>query len=114
MKLTEGDKQSLIRKYGKGSLFIVTLEAAHSDNEDIDKEDTPQDEDFVFRKPDMKTLSATATFEEKDPVRAAQIMFNDCLVWGDKEASNDPERFISISPYLGQLLKTRKVTLGKL
>jgi hypothetical protein len=71
-------------------------------------------EDFVFKKPSMATVAASATCQEADPVRANLIIFNDCLVFGDKTAANDPDRFLSISPNLSNLVKTRQVEVGEL
>lgn len=102
-EFNETTKQMLVNKYGKG-LLVVKLEA---------DEDNPE-EYFVFKKPKMRTISSFAQFEQDDPVRAAQIMFNDCLVHGDKGASQDPERFLSILPHMAQLNKVRKASVEKL
>lgn len=102
-KITDKERVNLKAQYPEG-LIIVSLK----------EEQNKPAEDFVFKKPTMVTVSAAAVFEEKDPVRSNQIVFNDCLVWGEKEAANDPDRFLSIAPYLKNLVKVRQVEVGEL
>jgi phage tail sheath protein FI len=105
MVLTEQDKARLNAQYF-GQVVRISLKA--------DKKANKEAEDFVFKKPTMVTVSASAVFSDTDPIRANQIIFNDCLVFGDKEAANDPERFLAIAPHLSSLLKTRQAEVGEL
>ena len=72
------------------------------------------DETFIFKKPTMTTLSACARYEDEDPIKSAQIMFNDTLVEGRKEAVEDVDVFPVIMRNLRTTIGGAKATLKKL
>ena len=102
-KLNDADKRLLKEKHS-GRLLVVSLPA----------ENGKSAEDFVFKQPEMKTIASATIFEQSDPIRSSQIVFNDCLVFGDPQAATDPERFLAIVPRLSGLIKVRTAEAGEL
>lgn len=92
--LTEEGFLKLQKQHGKLSLITV----GDSDEEKIY---------FWFKKPDIKTLSAAARFQESDPVQSAHVFFKNCLVHGDVALADDPDIFWSVAPLLQNLLQRR-------
>lgn len=76
--------------------------------------DEGSEEHFFFRKPDMNVMRAVSSQVERDPLGAAQIYFKNCLVHGDKSAVENVEIFVSIAPYLQELIKEKRVVLKNL
>lgn len=89
------------RKHGK----VFHIEVTGEDEEAIH---------FLFKKPDMKTLAASAKFAESDPIRAAQIIFRNCLLEGDSGYAEDVEVFTAVMPHLNELNKKREASLKEL
>jgi hypothetical protein len=96
VKVLDEEKIKML-KHQYGKLILVELE----------QEGEQPAEQFVFKKPNMATVSAASRFTQNDPMRATLILFNDCLVWGDKTIVDDPEKFLSVSQHMQDLLKVR-------
>lgn len=94
--LTQADIDKLKAKHGAITLITV-----------FEADDT--EAHFWFRKPDMNTMRAVVAVAEKDPVQATTVYFKNCLILGDHEAVNDVETFMSIQPYLQELVKEKQV-----
>lgn len=71
MEFSELQIQDYKKKYGKVYLITVT-------------DDEGKDYNAVFRKPDIKILSAASKFE-KEPFKAGIILFDNCWIAGDEE-----------------------------
>ena len=80
----------------------------------VDGKDGGDDLHFLFKKPDMFTLSAAAKVGDGDPMRATQIYFSNCLVYGDASAVDDVDIFMSVAPELNALVETRQVEVKKI
>lgn len=102
--LTDEQRAMYKSKHGEENLLVLAMK----------NDEGVSIEHFVFKKPTMKTLSGFARYEQEDPIRAGQIVFNDCLVHGDTQAVNDPERFLAIMPKLERLMTPRLVEVEKL
>lgn len=68
-----------------------------------------------YKKPNLKIISMASQFAEKDPIKVGEIIYQNCLLGGDKETldSNDEAR-LSVIRELGQLFKVRTSTIKKL
>lgn len=86
-------------KFKHGDLILITVEGAG---------------DFVFKKPDMATVSAVCAISKDDPMASNICLFNNCLVWGDADAVNDVSIMLSISTHLDNLLEVKLSTVKKL
>jgi hypothetical protein len=95
------DKEKLKRQHGP-HLHVVTVKG--EDGELV----------FVFKRPDRSTLAAAAKFASTDPIRAAEVMIETCLVEGDKTALEDITVFQAVAEAFGELNRPREFTLVKL
>lgn len=95
--LTEAEIAALKREHGE--LIVVTIE---------------EEGDWVFKKPDMNTLSASAALAERDPMGSALVYFNNCLVKGDPSAATNVDLWITIAPHLQKLIEEKKSSVKKL
>lgn len=96
--LNDTEIQGMKRKYGK--IFLISV-ADELDGVEF----------FWFKKPDMTTLSASSKFAETDPLKAATIIFNDCLIRGRKQAIDEPETFLGIMPQLMRIFRAKTSTI---
>lgn len=95
--LTEAEISRLKSKYGELTLISV--------------DDCGE---FIFKKPDMATISAAVAVGKEDPMAFNVILFNNCLVAGDAKAVEDVSVMLSISPHLGALVEEKKARVKKL
>lgn len=68
---------------------------------------------FWFKKVDMTTMSAVGSFAETDPIKAAQVMFKNCLISGEVSYADDVEVFLAISEHLNVLMSKAQSKLEK-
>ena len=69
---------------------------------------------FLLKKPTRQTMSAAGRFAQSDPMQAAAVMVENCLVEGPKEALDDLTVFSAVSEQFDALTAPRKATLKKL
>lgn len=100
--LTPSEIEKLKRTNKTDSVFLITVKTE-------DKETLF----FWFKKIDMAAFSAASTFMEKDPLQAAQIIFNNTLIQGSKEAAKEVAVFAAISAPLIESIGTASATLKK-
>ena len=73
----------------------------------IDDEGKETVEGF-FHKPTLKALSMAGKFSTTDPIRAGQILFNECFLGSeDDDFSNNEEVVMSCIQLLNSLFKVR-------
>ena len=73
-----------------------------------------EDKHFIFKKPSMAIMSAVAKAAQKDPIQASLVFFKNCLVHGDETAADDIDVFANISPYLEEIIETKRVEVKNL
>lgn len=96
--LTKVQFTALKKKHGK--IYLIEV---------IDPT-TKETKYFWFKKPDMKVLSVSAKYSD-DPFKMGEIMFQNCLIEGDREAKNDVDVFPAIVAELSATIKSAKATL---
>lgn len=69
---------------------------------------------FIFKKPDMATMSATAKIAQTDPLQSALVFAQNTLVDGDPALLEDVDIFNSIADHISALVETRKVEVKNL
>lgn len=95
--LDQGQIDRLKAKHGK--LTLISIDGG---------------EEFIFKSPDMKTISAAVAVGKDDPMAFNVIIFNNCLVAGDASAVEDVSAMLSIAPHLSALIEEKKATVKKL
>ena len=68
---------------------------------------------FWFKKPNASTMSNYLRLQNNDPYRAGQVVFNDCLVKGRPEASEDVTVFMNVLPQLSDIIEQLEVEVKK-
>jgi hypothetical protein len=96
--LTQQEIDNLKKKHGK--IYLISV---------IDP-NTQQPSHFWFKKPNMKIMSA-ATSHANNPFKMGGIMFDQCLIKGDKTAKDDVDVYPAIIEKLAETIKTAKATL---
>jgi hypothetical protein len=71
-------------------------------------------EEFIFKKPDLKTTGAYMKLVQSDMVKASQVLFNACLVKGRNEAANEVDIIVGLMPHLGTLVDAVEVEVKEL
>lgn len=69
--------------------------------------------DYV-RKPDLDVLSAASRFSETDPIKAGNIMFENCFLGGDEAIKENDELKLSVIQAISKLVKIREAQIKKL
>jgi hypothetical protein len=100
---TLGEVQALKTKHGE--IYEIEVQPGEIGGETLV---------FLFKRPDRKTLSATAKIAQSDPVQAAVVMLTNCLVWGEVKHFDDMAVFQSVSSHFEEINKARESTLKKL
>lgn len=66
------------------------------------------------RKPDLDVLSAASRFSETDPIKAGNIMFENCFLGGDEAIKENDELKLSVIQAISKLVKIREAQIKKL
>lgn len=66
------------------------------------------------RKPNLDDIGASAKYVEDDPVRAGEIMFNQCFIGGSDAVKDDPEMKMGVIQKIGTLFKIKEFSIKKL
>ena len=67
-----------------------------------------------FRKPDLKIISAASKFMTDDPLKGAEILFENCFLGGDSLFKDDDEIKMSAMTGLSSLFKVRTAEIKNL
>lgn len=95
---TPQEIEALKNKHGK--VFLV----------EVENPNTNLVEYFWFKKPDMRVLSAAATFADQ-PFKMGVILFDNLLIEGDETVKNDVDVFPTLVGLLAETIKTAKGTI---
>jgi hypothetical protein len=80
----------------------------------LDRQDAQEEIDFVLKKPPIPTVSAYIKISQSDPLKAALVLLNDCIVHGPKDKVEDPEVVLALNRHLNSLIKVRESSIKKL
>lgn len=89
-----------------GEIFLIELA------DDLEKQE-PELE-FVLKKPNMDTIRAFQKLSQSDPLRAIEVVLNDCLVHGDKARLQEPEVILGMGPHVRELVRAKQGRIKKL
>jgi hypothetical protein len=101
--MTQQEIDQLKQQYGR--VYQIVVPAVTKGDADME---------FVFKKPDLKIISAVTKLKEKDEIMAMQTLINTCLVSGNKAHLSDPDVFLSISGAFNEVLKVRLAKIKEL
>lgn len=102
MEITQAQIKSWKKKWGE--VFQI----------DVPTDDEGNIAIGYFKKPNLETISAAEQFVESEPIKAGNIMFNNCWLGGDDQVKENDECRISAIKVIGSLFKVRTATLKKL
>lgn len=91
------------RKYGE--IYLVEVEGREPGDPPLE---------FLFRRPDRKTMAAAAKFAATDPYMATEIMVKNCLLEGDEKALEEPDVMAAVATQFEEIQKPRAARLKKL
>ena len=67
-----------------------------------------------FKKPTLDSIKASSKYLESDPIKAGEIVFNQCWLGGDAEIQENDEVKMSAMQKVSSLFKVRQASLKKL
>lgn len=67
-----------------------------------------------LKKPDRTTMKAVASVGTNDPIRANEILLENCWLGGDETIKTDDEKFFGVSSQLVKLIEIKEAELKKL
>lgn len=67
-----------------------------------------------LKKPDRATMKAVASVGTTDPIRANEILLENCWLGGDETIKTDDEKFFGVSSQLVKLIEIKEAELKKL
>lgn len=67
-----------------------------------------------LKKPDRTTMKAVASVGTNDPIRANEILLENCWLGGDSSIKTDDEKFFGVSQKLAELIEIKEAELKKL
>lgn len=103
MKIT--DEQIQKHKARHKNIYLITVEGETKEEENIE---------FLFKQPDRKILAAAGKFAASNPLQAADIMMQSCLLEGDKNALEDTAVFTAVAAQFEEINKPRESAIKKL
>lgn len=69
--------------------------------------------DAYLKTPDRKTMKYVAQVAN-DPIRANEVLLENCWVGGDEIIKTDDELFFGVSSILNEIVKIKEATISKL
>ena len=75
---------------------------------------TVDGEDVYFRQPDRKVIASAGVYAEKDPMKYAEYVFNNCFLGGNKELLNDDSVFYGLAKVIDKLVAVKEGELKNL
>jgi hypothetical protein len=79
----------------------------------IPAEEGEVEHDFFFNKPDRAVMSAAMKASKDDDMKFPEIIIENCLLDGDKDALDDIGIFVTVSEKLEKLIGKRAADLKK-
>ncbi len=67
-----------------------------------------------LKKPDRATMKAVASVGTGDPIRANEILLENCWLGGDDNIKTDDDKFFGVSSQLANLIEIKQAELKKL
>lgn len=67
-----------------------------------------------LKKPDRTTMKAVASLGTNDPIKANEILLENCWLGGDTSIKTDDEKFFGVSQKLAELIEIKEAELKKL
>ena len=67
-----------------------------------------------LHKPDRKTMKAVASIGQADPIRASEILLENCWIDGDPDIKTDDEKFFAVSKEMAKIIEVKQAELKKL
>jgi hypothetical protein len=101
MSATESQIKQWKAKYGEVHEVCVEIEA-------------DQEAFAYFKKPDRRVLALAAKFIENDPIKAGDVLFENCWVGGDEQIKDDDEARLACIELIGKLFKKKQASIKKL
>lgn len=87
------------------NIYLITVEPAEPDGERLE---------YLFKQPDRKVLAAAGKFAASDPMRAAEVMMDNCILEGDKKQLEDVAVFTAVAAQFEEINKPREAAIKKL
>lgn len=89
---------------------IAHWKALHKDIYEIEVDGST----CYLKKPDRATMKAVASVGTSDPIRANEILLENCWLGGDETIKTDDEKFFGVSSKLVKLIEIKEAELKKL
>ena len=67
-----------------------------------------------LHKPDRKTMKAVASIGQGDPIRASEILLENCWLDGDPTIKTNDEKFFAVSKEMAKIIEVKQAELKKL
>lgn len=67
-----------------------------------------------FKKPTLDSIKASSKYLQSDPIKAGEVVFNECWLGGSSEIQENDEVKMSAMQKVSTLFKIRQATLKKL
>ncbi len=103
--ISDNQIEHLKQQFKGEELFLVEVEAQQPDADPLQ---------FIFARPDRKTLAAVTKVSSTDPFAGAEVMVKNCLKWGDALLLEDGAVLSAVLPHFEVINKARASTLKKL
>lgn len=104
--ISEAQLKQWKNEHGEDNIHVVEVPR-------IDDEGTGNYEG-IFRKPDMSIISAASKYAESDPIKAGEILYENCKLKVDPEMDAKPEIKASTFAQLMKMFKVREAKIKKL
>jgi|GEM_PF-5354685 len=108
MKLTDAKIKAL--KAEHGDIFLIEVPTEDKTSELCEVPTVSA----IFKKPDMKTLGASAKFSESDPMKAGNVIYENCFIEGDELFKTSSEVKLAALKKFNAIFKIREATVKKL
>ena len=95
-KVTEEQIKEWERKYGK--IYLLKIE----------------DKTAYLKPPTRQTLSLSMSYEKNDPLKADEVLLQNCWISGDEVIKTDLDLFLAARAALSELVEVKKASLVKL
>jgi hypothetical protein len=89
---------------------IASWKAQYKDVYAIEVEDSVA----YLHKPNRTAIKAMSAVATSDPIRAGEILLENCWLGGDTSIKTDDEKFLAVSGKLGELITIKNAELKKL
>lgn len=90
---------------------IAQWKALHGDIYRVELEDGSV---CYLKKPDRTTMKAVASVGTGDPIRANEILLENCWLGGDESIKSNDDKFFGVSSQLANLIEIKQAELKKL